>query len=666
MRLKEEGSMIRRRILAAAAQFLLVAAAHAATAAPPAAALFGSLPRTQQVALSPNGRLVAFDVDTGGARRIAVVDVDSGKTIRTVGLDASNKLRWLTWGDDETVLAEASVQQEIDCSDGRRCKVEWFRTVAIRTDGAAPVPLLNTGGSRRLVSNSNVHAVRPGLVTMSTWAYSEGRQKISTGSHQRQSERDMSGWVDVVYEVDTRKGNGRVLATGTQYTSHWIVDGEGQPVARSEWDPTRQIFAILARRGDRWTEILRRDDGRKFRLAGLDPAGKNVIALGADGGPRSQAWALPLDGSPARILHASPDFDVDWYEYDWNRNVVIGVGARLGGQAHWLDSRAGAQSRAMSKAFPGQQVSIVDRSADAKRVLVRVSGGSSPSVYHLVDFERGKADIVAEQYPALAQAQLGTVRYFDYPARDGSRIPAYLTLPPGAADRSLPLVVLPHGGPESSDDDEFDWLSQFLATRGYAVLRPQFRGSTGYGEQFRLAGYRQWGLRMQDDLTDGVAHLVSEGLVDPKKVCIVGASYGGYAALAGAAFTPDLYACAVSIAGISDLPAMINDLRLDHGDDTDSLYYWYDHIGPPSDPNVVARSPARNATAVAAPVLLIHGIDDSVVRIRQSELMWRALDQLGKPVTFVRLDGEDHWLSREATRQRVLQELEAFLGTHLR
>jgi dipeptidyl aminopeptidase/acylaminoacyl peptidase len=301
-----------------------------------------------------------------------------------------------------------------------------------------------------------------------------------------------------------------------------------------------------------------------------------------------------------------------------------------------------------------------------KRVLVQVSSGSSPAVYQLVDFDRGRADIVAEQYPDLARAKLGEVRYLDYPARDGTRIPAYLTLPPGATERSLPLVVLPHGGPESSDDEGFDWLSQFLATRGYAVLRPQFRGSTGLGEQFRLAGYRQWGLRMQDDVTDGVAHLVTTGLADPKKVCIVGASYGGYAALAGAAFTPDLYACAVSIAGISDLPAMLTDLRLDHGEDTDSLHYWYDHIGPPSDPNVVARSPARNAAAVVAPVLLIHGIDDSVVRIRQSEIMSRGLEQLGKPVTFVRLDGEDHWLSREATRQRVLQELEAFLGTHLR
>jgi dipeptidyl aminopeptidase/acylaminoacyl peptidase len=662
----EEGGMSRRVILVAAALFVLTAATHAATPGPPAAAVFGSLPRTQHVALSPNGRLVAFDVDSGGARRIVVMDVQSGQTVRAVGLDASNKLRWLTWGDDETVLAEASVPQEADCSGGRRCNIEWFRTVAIRTDGAAPVALLNTGGSRRLVSNSSVHAVRPGLVTMSTWAYSEGRRKISTGSHQRQSDRDMSGWVDVVYEVDTRKGSGRVLATGTQYTNDWVVDAQGLPVARSEWDPTRQLFTIVARQGERWTEILRRDDGRKFRLAGLDAEGRNIVVLGADGGSHSQAWALPLDGSPIRVLFAVPGFDVDWYEYDWNRNAVLGVGTGHGDRTQWLDSRVDTQSRTLLKAFPGKQVMFLDRSADMKRVLVHVSSGSSPAVYQLVDFDRGRADIVAEQYPDLARAKLGTVRYFDYPARDGTRIPAYLTLPPGAADRSLPLVVLPHGGPESSDDADFDWLSQFLATRGYAVLRPQFRGSTGFGEQFRIAGYRQWGLRMQDDVTDGVAHLVSEGLADPKKVCIVGASYGGYAALAGVAFTPGLYACAASIGGISDLPAMLTDLRLDHGEDTDSLYYWYDHIGSPSDPGIAARSPARNAAGVTAPVLLIHGIEDTVVRIRQSELMSRALEQLGKPVTFVRLEGEDHWLSREATRQRVLVELEAFLGKYLR
>ena len=238
-------------------------------------------------------------------------------------------------------------------------------------------------------------------------------------------------------------------------------------------------------------------------------------------------------------------------------------------------------------------------------------------------------------------------------------------MPPGAATKDLPVVILPHGGPESRDVAEFDWLSQFLASRGYAVLQPQFRGSVGYGEKFRQAGYRQWGGLMQDDVSDGVRHLIATGVADPSRVCIVGASYGGYAALAGAAFTPELYACAVSISGVSDLPAMIGSTKKNYGSDSDSVAYWIDHIGPATDPNTIAKSPARSASTVRAPVLLLHGADDSVVPIQQSKAMQRALLEAGKPVTFVTLTGEDHWLSRSATRTRVLQELETFLAEHL-
>jgi dipeptidyl aminopeptidase/acylaminoacyl peptidase len=238
-------------------------------------------------------------------------------------------------------------------------------------------------------------------------------------------------------------------------------------------------------------------------------------------------------------------------------------------------------------------------------------------------------------------------------------------LPPGKAAKDLPVVILPHGGPEWRDSYEFDWLPQFLATRGYAVLQPQFRGSIGYGEAFRQAGYRQWGGLMQDDLTDGVRHLVATGIANPNRVCIVGASYGGYAALAGAAFTPDLYACAASISGVSDLPSMLGTQRRNFGTDSDSVAYWADHIGPANDPNTIAKSPSRSASSVRAPVLLLHGADDSVVPIQQSKTMERALTEAGKSVTLVTLPGEDHWLSRTATRTRVLQELETFLAKRL-
>ena len=177
-------------------------------------------------------------------------------------------------------------------------------------------------------------------------------------------------------------------------------------------------------------------------------------------------------------------------------------------------------------------------------------------LYYLVDFRAQDRDR-RRDLSGARRAALGSIRITSFKARDGTQIPAYLTLPPGSEGKKLPLVVLPHGGPESRDWPQFDWWSQFLATRGYAVLQPQFRGSTGFGEAFRLAGRRQWGGLMQDDVTDGVQALISDGTADPGRVCIVGASYGGYAALAGATFTPQLYHCAASINGVSDLADML-------------------------------------------------------------------------------------------------------------
>jgi dipeptidyl aminopeptidase/acylaminoacyl peptidase len=287
-------------------------------------------------------------------------------------------------------------------------------------------------------------------------------------------------------------------------------------------------------------------------------------------------------------------------------------------------------------------------------------------VYYFVDFAANKADIVGEAYPALADAKLGEVRAIRYKARDGAMVPAYLTLPPGSSGKGLPLIVLPHGGPEARDDYSFDWWAQFLAVRGYAVLQPQFRGSTGFGKPWRVAGYRQWGRLMQDDVTDGAQAMIEQGIAEAGRICVAGASYGGYAALAGAAFTPDLYRCAVSVNGVSDLPQMLGYEKQHAGEESDTLAYWRDHIGPSLDREVVAKSPLKAVANVKIPVMLMHAVDDTVVPQTQSQSMSRALTTLHKPITYVKLAGEDHWLSQTETRVQVLKEMEKFLDEHLR
>jgi dipeptidyl aminopeptidase/acylaminoacyl peptidase len=378
-------------------------------------------------------------------------------------------------------------------------------------------------------------------------------------------------------------------------------------------------------------------------------------------------WAVALDGSGSKDLLPDVDADVEGVLRD--RISGSPVAAQLGGpdpHRAWLDGAAQARHDSVAHAFSGHEVHVYGRSEDGSRVIAEVEGPSHPPIYYLVDFKRHSADIVGDAYPGLDNIALGEVRSITYPARDGTAIPAYLTLPPGRAPKSLPMVVLPHGGPEARDVPEFDWLAQFFATRGYAVLQPEFRGSTGFGTAFERAGERQWGGLMQDDVTDGVKAMIQQAIADPRRICIVGGSYGGFAALAGAAFTPDLYACVVSINGVSDLPGLLMYEQQHYGPQSDPVAYWASDIGGPSDQIVIDHSPVNAAANVKAPVLLLQATDDTVVPARQAEEMASALARLGKPVSLVKLPGEDHWLSRAQTRIEVLEDTGRFLRQYLK
>jgi len=246
-----------------------------------------------------------------------------------------------------------------------------------------------------------------------------------------------------------------------------------------------------------------------------------------------------------------------------------------------------------------------------------------------------------------------------FKAGDGLGMEGVLTLPPAITGKNLPAVILPHGGPAYHDTLRFDWMAQAFASRGYAVFQPNFRGSTGYGAAFEMAAHGEWGRKMQTDISDGLAELVRQGIVDPSRVCIVGASYGGYAALAGVTLQQGIYRCAVSLAGISDVSRMISADLTESGYDPLLRRALREELGSGRD--LAAISPLRFVERVNAPVLLIHGKDDTVVNPDQSAIMARALQKAGKTVEYVTLAGEDHWLSRSETRQAMLESAVAFV-----
>jgi dipeptidyl aminopeptidase/acylaminoacyl peptidase len=640
-----------RRLVAALIYCCAIPAATAAAPPPPEA--FGAMPAESDAVLSPDGHWLAWLDRKEAKPRVIMFDVPGRKVHRILAVPERVKLRNLAWNDNETLLIVLSETRESKVSE--EASREYFRTIAHDVSGGdgrmLPInPMAGYGPNKHDALLANLVAVqisKPHIVMMST-AYP----------------------CRCLWEVDTRTGTGNISRHGNQFTAAWVVDRDGRAVAREDWDWHHHAYRLLAlgaEESDKPREILRKDDSEHPTLAGLLADGTAVVVLATNGRAHQAAWALPLDGSPAKLIAEDPDADITNVFTDQYTDAIVGIYVSGSvADVHWLDPLAQRRQEVLQRSFPGRQVGIYGWTLDGTKTLARVETPSSPPVYYLVDFAAHRADIAAEEYPQLSGVALGDAKQISYKARDGTAIPAYLTTPPAKPASPMPLVVLPHGGPQARDYPIFDWLAQFLASRGYAVLQPQFRGSAGFGDAFREAGYRQWGGLMQDDVTDGVRAMIEQGIADPHRVCIVGASYGGYAALAGAAFTPDLYSCAVSISGVADLPALMREtVPIYGGALSTTLSIWKARIGAPNDSNLSAKSPINAVNSIKIPVLIVYGTGDGVVPNEQSERMARALKAAGKDVTVAVLTGEDHWLSRTETRVQVLKELDAFLGKSL-
>jgi dipeptidyl aminopeptidase/acylaminoacyl peptidase len=268
-------------------------------------------------------------------------------------------------------------------------------------------------------------------------------------------------------------------------------------------------------------------------------------------------------------------------------------------------------------------------------------------------------DLLGRAYPELAAEKMARLRWIHYPAQDGTTIPGYLTIPKDAKPEKLPLIVMPHGGPIHRDTFEFDFLRQFLANRGYAVLQMNFRGSSGYGTKWLRDAHQDWGGLTYSDITDGARWAIAQGIADPNRVCILGWSFGGYAALLGAVRNSDLYRCSVSIAGVSDLRELLFDEKNFANSAIAAL-----QIGTDSD-KLKNDSPRLHAAEINIPVLLIHGDRDFQVYPHHSNDMAKALKRAGKKYQYLEIDGGTHQLWRESERITLLQSVEKFLAENL-
>jgi dipeptidyl aminopeptidase/acylaminoacyl peptidase len=624
-------------------------------AAAPSAEVFGALPAETDVVLSPDGHWLAWMDHKDVKPRVVMFDVVARKPQRILALPERTKLRALWWNDSETLLITLS--ETAAAPVATQLSREYFLTTAYDVGGGEGrmLPMSNgrTQGAQASVEAQLIRArtTKPHTVIMSS--------RIAC-----------HGGTACLLEVDTTTGQPTLLKVGNEHTTGWIVDRAGKPVAREDWDWTKRAYRVYALSGNGIKEILRTDDADQPILAGLLPDDSALLLLSSNGRPHQAAFALPLDGSPQKLLAEDPDADVTGSYTDPYTGAIIGVyvaGTKT--NVHWLDPAAQHRHELMQRAFPNREVSVYGWSSDGSKTLARVETPSAPPIYYLVDFTTHHADIAAEEYPALAGVALGEFKAITYKSRDGTEIPAYLTTPSGKTSTAGPLVILPHGGPNARDYPQFDWVVQFLVSRGYTVLQPQFRGSTGFGKAFLEAGYRQWGGLMQDDVSDGARAMIEQGVADPHRICVVGMSYGGYVALAGAAFTPKLYACAVSVNGISDLRSLLEEEVPMYSNRgrwiSASQSQWKERIGSPSDSALSTKSPINSIASITTPIMIVYGTGDGIVPNEQSERMANALSAAGKPVTVVKLADEDHWLSRTDTRVQMLKAFESFLSDHL-
>ncbi len=649
--------------------------AAAADVSPPPAEVFGALPASSHVVMTPNGQRLAW-IDQRVARpRVVMFDIASRKELRVLALPESLKIRGIRWNDDETLIITFSATQ--NAQTATQLSREYYINMAYDASGGDGRMLPGMNGNRIVndrTAGTGSHLARPvqgsnneARIAMVTYLVRTRPSKPHTVIMASQAcERGTA----CLLEVDTTTGAATAIRFGNEHTISWVVNHDGAPVAREDWDWKTRAYHVYAFSGESAREILRRDDNQRPILAGILPDNSALVLLTTNGRSRMAAWALPLDGSPLRLLAEDPDADITNTYTDSYSGAIIGVYVS-GTKTHvnWLDPDARHRAELVEHAFPNRMVDLYGWSSDGARTLAEVQSPSTPPVFYLIDFSAHRADIAAESYPALANVPLGEFKEITYKARDGTPIPAYLTLPPGKRAGAGPLVVYPHGGPNERDYPGFEWFVQFLATRGYAVLQPQFRGSTGFGEAFQKAGYRQWGGLMQDDVTDGVQAMIEQGIADPHHVGIVGMSYGGYAALAGAAFTPTLYSCAASVNGVSDLRALMEEEIPRYGTFvriiSASQSEFTERVGAETDPALKTKSPINSVDAIRIPILIAYGTGDARVPNEQSERMAAALSKAGKPVTVVKLPNEDHWLSHTDSRVQLLQALDGFLHEHL-
>lgn len=628
--------------------FLFVA--QYSVAAPPALKDFAQLPDVQDVVLSPDGKklasVVRVDLPNQKGLAVKVLEFKTNKTKVVLFSEAEDYVIYdLDWKDNITLLAHGFSPKTLEYrgfTNMYSYKTRVTRVLFVNTETEEVThPFTNTFLTKFKAPPSSLNNVVDLLP--------DDPKHILIRVY------------GTVYKVNIKTGASSALDGQPKNYSTPYVDRQHRLRMGYYLDGKTFTIKYLDIKDEKWKDLASFDG--VFSQDDIDILGfdhdPNIVYIRAYHGDKKAIFKLDLaDPNFKRTLVRKND-DYDQYGrilYSRKFKKVMGIIGADSLDTEFYDETLASVQKSINKALPNTKNHFYSFTDDFDKFLVYSSGGVESGTYYLVTTSPLKVEALAYRYQNLPPDNLSTVEKVTYKTRDGLEIEGFLTLPKGVKAKNLPTIMHPHGGPISQDTDAFDYWSQFFASKGYAVLQMNFRGSSGYGFAHRQAGLANWGKEMQDDIEDGAKYLIERGIANKDKIAIVGASYGGYAALMGAVKTPDLYKCAISVAGVSDVRQLVLDNRR----------FWRSYNVVDEQIGTGAKflkriSPVNHAKKIKVPILLVHGELDQQVDVEHSEKMYKALKKYNKNVKYVELPDEDHFLSIEANRVKTFEEMNSFL-----
>ena len=621
--------------------------------------------------ISPSGRYLA-EVRQQDKTRIAVIRDMNTPDLKIVGRISDRVIRpyAVTWAKDDRlivhllvpyntnkVIRDAKKDEDFDINDN----FLFSRSIAVDPDGKNPVALMTDMRSQRFRFNlSNIRHTLP-----------EDKQHILMSSFHNERL--------ALFKVNVFDGVSEKVLAGGRNTTHFICEADGTPRYRIDYFPIRKKLKIL--------ELVGNDDWAEVDQIQFDPDKENAEDSGTlvgltIKGALTYRKKNPVTGfyelveqnrtdKTIKVLASSPTNDIAGLIYQGRNDQVIGYKVEEDVLVNkYFDGKQQNTYDSIRKRLYGYGFHYLSSDNKSKHIAIKTYGMDLPAGYYLYNQQNDELKFYDLGYKSLPSEKLGMPGIATYSSRDSKPIRMYLLFPPNyQKDQKYPLVVMPHGGPQSRDYALYDDYAAFIASQGYFVAQPNFRGSTGYGKAFEEAGYKQWGGTMQDDLQDAAQYLIKKGYIQEDKICLVGSSYGGYAALMGLVKHGDFYKCAISINGVTHLADQIEFDEKRFKKRPELVEWVHKTIGnPDSDTKMLAaNSPLLQVARIKDPVMIIAGTDDKVVPYKQSKSLVKALEKANKPVEWISLEDTDHQaLYFDEDRETIYTKTRDFLAKNLR